>query len=213
MRGLFFKVFIIFWIAQSLIFVISTGLIVRRHFDGPEAQFDMLDSILRNDATGAAAAWENGGCAAVQAYGVTIAQTITLADASGQALCRPAGMEGLDANQDMPIRISGSQVGLKYVWRVPVTSESGKRYVFLLSRPHVPRKQNLAQDLRFFAFPQLPVAIVVGGLTTFVLVLLVTRPVVRLRKAARELALGRLNARGCGQNRKRAFLPGTRLTR
>ena len=32
MRGLFFKVFIIFWIAQSLIFVISTALIVRRHF-------------------------------------------------------------------------------------------------------------------------------------------------------------------------------------
>ena len=50
MRGLFFKVFIIFWIAQSLIFVISTVLIVRRHFDGPEAQFDMLDSSLLNDA-------------------------------------------------------------------------------------------------------------------------------------------------------------------
>ena len=36
MRGLFFKVFIIFWIAQSMIFVISTALIVRHHFDRPD---------------------------------------------------------------------------------------------------------------------------------------------------------------------------------
>ncbi|WP_348270181.1 ATP-binding protein [Edaphobacter paludis] len=46
-----------------------------------------------------------------------------------------------------------------------------------------------------FAFPQLPVAIAVGGLTTFVLVLLFSRPLVRLRKAARELAGGNLSAR------------------
>ena len=30
MRSLFFKIFIIFWIAQSLIFVISTSLILNR---------------------------------------------------------------------------------------------------------------------------------------------------------------------------------------
>jgi len=46
-----------------------------------------------------------------------------------------------------------------------------------------------------FAFPQLPVAIAVGGLTTFILVLLFTRPLVRLRKAARSLANGNLAAR------------------
>jgi two-component system sensor histidine kinase CpxA len=53
----------------------------------------------------------------------------------------------------------------------------------------------LSQDLLHFSFPQLPVAIVVGGLTTFVLVLLFTRPVIRLRRAAGELAKGKLNAR------------------
>ena len=46
-----------------------------------------------------------------------------------------------------------------------------------------------------FAFPQLPVAIAVGGLTTFILVLLFTRPLVRMRKAARALASGDLGAR------------------
>ena len=46
MRGLFFKVFIIFWIAQSMIFVISTALIVRHHFDRPDVAFDALYNIL-----------------------------------------------------------------------------------------------------------------------------------------------------------------------
>ncbi len=50
MRGLFFKVFVVLWIAQSLIFVISTVLIVRHHFDSPAVFFDALNSSLRNEA-------------------------------------------------------------------------------------------------------------------------------------------------------------------
>src|ERR1035437_2636868 len=95
MRGLFFKVFIIFWIAQSLIFVISTALIVRRHFEGPDAQWDMLNNALGTDGKGAAAAWETGGCAALEAYGTSIEQMVSLADATGQVLCKPGGLEGL----------------------------------------------------------------------------------------------------------------------
>ncbi len=195
MRGLFFKIFIIFWIAQSLIFVISTALIVRHHFESPDVLFDALNSSLQNQAKAAAGAYEAGGCNALQAYGAGIEQTIALEDAAGQALCKPASMEGLDRSEAIPARITGSQVGRQYIWRVPIASASGKQYVFLLSRPHVPRNPSWSEDLLHFSFPQLPVAIVVGGLTTFVLVLLFTRPVVRLRKAARELAMGKLNAR------------------
>jgi two-component system sensor histidine kinase CpxA len=86
-------------------------------------------------------------------------------------------------------------VGQQYIWRIPVISVSGKQYVFLLSRPHAPRNRSWYHDFQHFSFPQLPVAIVVGGLTTFALVLMFTRPVARLRKAARELATGKLNAR------------------
>ncbi len=211
MRGLFFKVFIIFWIAQSLIFVISTALIVRRHFEGPEAQFDTLDSSLQNDGNAAVAAWERGGCNALEAYGASIDQTVSLADAKGQPLCKPEGMEGLDENVAIPNRITGGQAGQQYLWRVPVLSASGKQYVFLLSRKHVPRRQNLSQDLLRFAFPQLPVAIVVGGLTTFVLVLLFTRPVIRLRRAAGELAKGKLNARVAWPKSQAAIFAGDEI--
>ena len=104
-------------------------------------------------------------------------------------------MAGLDSDVVVPDRILGGQVDQQFLWRVPVLSASGKHYVFLLSRLHVPRRPRLSQDLLRFSFPQLPVAIVVGGLTTFLIVLLFTRPVIRLRRAARELAMGKLNAR------------------
>jgi two-component system sensor histidine kinase CpxA len=195
MRSLFFKIFIIFWIAQSLIFVISTALIVRRHFESPDVLFDGLYSSLQNDARQAAAAYQSGGCGALHAYGVSLAQTIALDDAAGQPLCAAAGMALPSAGTGFPARTTGSQAGQQYIWRVPVVSADGKRYVFLLSRPHVPRNNSWHQDLLHFSFPQLPVAIVIGGFTTFVLVLLFTRPVARLRKAARELATGKLNAR------------------
>ncbi len=195
MRSLFFKIFVIFWIAQSLIFFISTVLIVRHHFDGPDVLFDALDSSLQVDAKQAAADYERSGCDALQAYGASLSQNIALKDSTGRDLCKSAASQEPDKNFAMPTRIMGSQVGLQYIWQVPVTSASGRQYVFLLSRPHVPRNFSWYHDLLHFAFPQLPVAIVVGGLTTFVLVLLFTRPVVRLRKAARELAIGNLHAR------------------
>ncbi len=59
----------------------------------------------------------------------------------------------------------------------------------------MPEQHTWYHDLLHFAFPQLLVAIAVGGVTTYVLVLLFTRPLVRLRYAARELAQGNLKTR------------------
>ena len=196
MRGLFFKVFIIFWVAQSLIFVISTAVIVRRHFfENPEVVFDAFDSSLQSDANQAAQTYETGGCDAVRVFGVQFSQAIALEDAAGQLVCNPGSVQGFAKDVSVPERIIGSQVGQQYIWKVPALSATGKRYVFLLSRAHVPRDHTWQQDLLHFSFPQVPVAIVIGGLTTFALVLLFTGPVIRLRKAARELATGKLNAR------------------
>jgi two-component system sensor histidine kinase CpxA len=195
MRGLFFKIFIIFWIAQSLIFMISTALIVRHHFESPDVLFDGLHSSLENDAQRAAAAYETGGCAAVSHLGAEIEQQIALKDAAGADLCNPHGLAMPAAATEFPTRIVSTQLGAQFIWRVPAASAGGKHYVFLLARPHVVREHSLWDDLVHFASPTLPVAIVVGGLTTFVLVLLFTQPIARLRQAARELASGKLDAR------------------
>jgi two-component system sensor histidine kinase CpxA len=85
-------------------------------------------------------------------------------------------------------------VGETNVWSTTIQSATGHRYVFLLSRPRIGNDHWL-QDLLHFAFPQLWVAIVVCGAVTFILVLLLTRPIGRLRVAARKLANGELATR------------------
>lgn len=210
MRGLFFKVFIILWIAQSLIFVISTALIVSHHFDSPAVIFDALFSSFRNQAKETTNAYEVGGCDAVRAYAAAHNVSIALADTSGAAVCAVPGAQA-SLPGPIPANITGRQMGQRYVWSVPVTSSAGKKYIFLLSRPHTPEKTNWAQDLLRFSFPQLPVAIVVGGIATFVLVLLVTRPVARLRKAAHELAQGNLNARVVGPGSQLRIFEGDEI--
>jgi len=207
MRSLFFKVFIIFWIAQSLIFVISTALIVRRHFEGPDVLYDAITSSLQANAGAAVRAYKAGGCPALHAYGASLGQAITLQDSGGTILCPAEGFARM-ASAAPPTRMIGVQVGMRYIWRLPITSASGAHYTFLLSRPHVPRTNTWYHDLLHFSFPQLPVAIVIGGFTTFALVLLFTRPVAQLRKAARELATGKLSARAVWSSSQARFFAG-----
>lgn len=195
MRGLFFKIFAIFWIAQSLIFVISTALILRHRRPSPQILFDTLSSSLGNEAKESAAAFETGGCSAFEAYAAAHGQTIALEDEGDRKLCGPAIRMTDRPDPEHADQIIGQQDGRQYIWRVPVTSSHGARYVFLLSRPYVPEQHTWYHDLWHFAFPQLLVAIGVGGVTTYALALLFTRPLVRLRYAARALAQGNLKTR------------------
>jgi hypothetical protein len=93
MRGLFLKIFVIFWIAQSMIFVISMALILRHHFERPDAMFDELNSRLQIDAAKVAGAFEAGGCDSVHAYGASISETLGLENGTAwsAAACAQAG--------------------------------------------------------------------------------------------------------------------------
>jgi len=230
MRGLFLKIFGILWLAQSLIFIISTTLIVRQRFPSPNLVSDALDNNLRNDAALALRAYEAQGCTG---FANNTARNepsgASLLDEHGRLVCATAGTPALPSLIDhlvgntgqndgtahalehpvdrlehmnhpvSPDRVDGRLVDGHYVWLVPTTAANGTRYeyVWFQPPPSSPQRQprHGVQQLLHFAFPQLPVAIAVGGLTTFVLVLLFSRPLVRLRKAARELAGGNLTAR------------------
>lgn len=196
MRGLFFKIFIIFWIAQSLIFVISTALIVRHRFQpSPDVLRSSLYGSLRAEATAASASFESGSCEALRASVSGPQDRIALEDNGGHTLCAADGIPPSTVALRAATGIDGIQIGSRYVWTVPVTSLTGKQYLFRFGIPHPPEEHSWYHDLLHFAFPQLLVAIAVGGATTFVLVLIFTRPVIRLRRAARELAQGNLGAR------------------
>lgn len=196
MRGLFLKIFAIFWLAQSLIFVISTTMIVRQRFPGPNTLADALDSSLQYDAQLGIRAFDAGGCAG-------FADNARRHEPSGAMLVQPSGQMVCSTSAALslpglvprfPNRVDGRQVDGRYVWLVPVTAHDGSRYEYVWFQPPAVRQERKPSLWRY-AFPQLPVAIAVGGLTTFVLVLLFSRPLVRLRKAARELAEGNLAAR------------------
>ena len=190
MRGLFTKIFLGFWIAQSLTFSISTMLILRHHFVRPDEVMEVLHATLPSVAKAAVNAYEDGGCPALLQFGGSLHQAIYLADSAGHFLCgRPASpeIEGALTAADSQHGGHPSLVGDLYLWSTPTQSAAGRRYTFLLSHPHIANTFGL-HDLLHFAYPQLPVGIVVFGATTFVLVLLMVRPIGRLRSAARKLA-------------------------
>jgi two-component system, OmpR family, sensor histidine kinase CpxA len=203
MRGLFAKIFLGFWIAQSLTFLISTVLILRRQFVRPNEIMGVLSTTLPSAATAAANAYEAGGCAGLQQFAASLRQTIYLADTPTHFLCEAntsSAAAGVLANVNREPGVHSSLVGEQNLWSTAIQSAGGRHYFFLLSRHHNASTYGL-RELLFFAFPQLPVAIVVFGITTFVLVLLLVRPIGRLRIAARALANGELATRVAGEER------------
>jgi two-component system sensor histidine kinase CpxA len=204
MRGLFFKIFILFWIAQSLIFVISTSLILARRVQHQDFGFDPTS--MANEASQALKIFESGGCAGFSSFAQDRRDEAGLLDANGAIVCGQPGFR-LPVGFAFMEGIRAQQVGNTSWWSSSALSSSGKKYFYVvpLTRRREPR--NWYDDLMRFASPQLPVAIAVGGFTTFVLVLIFTRPVVRLRDAANQLARGRLSTR-VKETRWGAFLEG-----
>src|ERR1700677_4734116 len=87
MRGLFTKIFLGFWIAQSLTFVISTMLILQHHFVRPSEMMEVLTSTLPSAGAAAVNAYETAGCSGLRQYRESIHQTIYLADRPNHSLC------------------------------------------------------------------------------------------------------------------------------
>ena len=194
MRSLFFKIFIIFWIAQSLIFVISTALIINRRIPRPVFLSPIFDD-LRTDSVNAVDVFESKGCSGLIDYARTRRYTIDLKDEGGRDLCATGSVPQVNLQPASADQLTGVEVGEYCLWSRGAISASGKKYIYLIALSRNHEHHTWYGDLLHFAFPQLPVAIAIGGLTTFVLVMVFTRPVVRLRKAARELAHGNLATR------------------
>jgi two-component system sensor histidine kinase CpxA len=207
MRGLFFKIFIIFWIAQSLIFVISTAFILAHRFPRPNFLLDPAFNNLNANAIEASNRFEAGGCAEFTIYAQQRNENLALADANGKILCgnNPPGITGAPG---FAASVQARQVGGVTVWSAPAVSASGKNYVFIAIVPIHQDQHTWYEDLLRFASPQLPVAIAIGGLTTFVLVLIFTRPVIRLREATRQLAQGNLSTRVSETRRRHRLFKG-----
>lgn len=214
MRGLFAKIFFFFWVAQSLTFIITTTLILQRRFTRPDQIFDALGITLKSEGLAAAQAYEHGGCDAFHEYATSLRQTVYLASPLDNFPCGVANAQEYDSalsKADKNPPVFSVLVGTQYLWATNVVAPSGKQYLFLLATPYRANKRHWGHDLWHFAFPQLPVAIVVFGLTTFILVLLLTRPIARLRAAARDLARGQLDTRIPNEHSKARIFGGDEI--
>jgi two-component system sensor histidine kinase CpxA len=193
MRGLFFKVFLGFWIAQSLTFAITTFLIMQRHGVRPNETYEVLNASFPVIGKEAVKAYQSGGCAGLRQYADSLSQTLYLADTPTHYLCDtpPAEVNPADMQRPGVVSTFGGDYNL---WSTAISSGTAEPYIFVLSR-RADRNTHWVHALFFFAFPQLWVAIIVCGATTFVLVLLLIRPIGKLRVAARRLASGELATR------------------
>jgi len=163
----------------------------------PNETMEVLNATFPMVGAAAVKAYETAGCSGLQEYAASLRQTIYLADTPRHFLCEtpasPVDADALTAAGEHP-GVYAATAGENNQWSTTIRSAAGRRYFFLLTRPAVGNRHWL-NELIFFAFPQLPVAIVVCGGTTFALVLLLIRPIGRLRVAARKLANGELATR------------------
>src|SRR3954452_7704108 len=110
MRSLFFKIFIIFWIAQSLIFVISTALIINRRIPRPAFLSPIFED-LRSDSINAVSAFESNGCSAVAEYAHTRRYSIALKDETGRDLCVSGNVPPVNLRPASVDQLTGVEVG------------------------------------------------------------------------------------------------------
>ena len=96
MRGLFTKIFLGFWIAQSLTFAISTLLIMQHSFVRPNEIMDVLKTALPSEGAAVVNTYETAGCDGLREYAASRNLAIYLADAPGHLLCDPAGAPAAD---------------------------------------------------------------------------------------------------------------------
>ena len=109
MRSLFFKIFIIFWIAQSLIFVISTSLILSRRIPRPVFLSPIFED-LRSDSQNAVAAFESDGCAGLTEYARTRKYGMALKDESGHTFCSSGDVPAVDLQPSNASQLTGMDI-------------------------------------------------------------------------------------------------------
>ena len=146
MRGLFTKIFLGFWIAQSLTFAISTWLIMQRSFVRPNEIMDVLKTALPTEGAAVVNTYETAGCSGLREYAASRNLTIYLSDTPNHFLCEPAGApvaaDALIAAEKQPGVVS-TPAGDFYLWSTtdPFCYRPQLRFP---AQPAANRKQTLA---------------------------------------------------------------------
>jgi len=201
MRSTFTKIFLSFWLAQTLI-GLCTIFISMRQFEGVAIGYTSSFAMMQTIARESIRAYESGGCAALNKIPNTFFldkqgpsdQPAILFDPSDQPLCQQIDKAGF-ATVLKKIRkegfLPGERRGPAYLVGIQVNDALSRKYVYV-ERGTFPTQISIPfRDI----VPRILIGLLVSIVVTFGIALLITRPIGTLRAAARQLAAGNLKAR------------------
>jgi len=191
MHSIGFKVFLSYWVAVMFVIIAANAMgpdSLRR----PELIKDAVVSSMRIGGQAAIAAYERGGCTEITHVFPNSDRDFTLATAEGQVLC---GAQWTHASSELAQNVasSGKLLSRRHqkhqLVALPLNSlTSNKLYVFASRAPYSSR-------LQLFGWFPGPTIWLTSLLSSIVLTIILTRPLRKLRKAARALASGDMTAR------------------
>jgi two-component system sensor histidine kinase CpxA len=194
MKSLFVRIFMSFWMAQALFFVLA--ILVTLAFRPRSSTWEALRTTVLNDAVNA---YEEGGEQKVRDY-------LESVEHSQHVRAYLFDENGIEVSHrgapDWAMRVAaggprGPHDGFLFpapqVLRDSRASSDGKhRYTVVLGLPPGPR---VFIGPRGVPFTGLLIGVVSSGIICYLLAWYLTKPIVRLRTAARQLAAGDLTAR------------------
>jgi two-component system sensor histidine kinase CpxA len=194
MKSLFVRIFLSFWMAQALFFVLA--ILVTLAFRPRSSTWEALRTTVLNDAV---SSYEDGGDQAVRDY-------LESLEHSQHVRAYLFDEHGIEVSHrgapDWAMRVAaggprGPHDG--FLFPAPQTlrdsraSSDGKhRYTIVLGLPPGPR---VFIGPRGLPFTGLIIGLLSSGLVCYLLSWYLTKPIVRLRTAARQIAAGDLTAR------------------
>jgi two-component system, OmpR family, sensor histidine kinase CpxA len=189
MRSLTLKIFISYWIAAAL--VIITFNVVGSPLHNPEFS-RALNTLLRTSAVASIASYESTGCPSRAPVLDQVNTSFILATGSGSLLCgdtHDADVRDFIIDAALSTKTSRIRYVDHELFAVSVLDQAGHPYVFLMEEPYAQRGEI------FGVLTPSYTTIGISGVCTFFLAFLLTRPIRRLRWAAREIAAGKLETR------------------
>lgn len=194
MKSLFLRIFLSFWIAQALFFMLA--ILVTLAFRPRSSTWEALRTAVLNDAV---AAYEQGGQQQLRQYLDNLDATQHV-----RAYLFDEHMEDVAHRgaPDWAVRIAAGGPRSPhdgFLFPAPPTQRDSKassdgmhRYTIVMGVPPGPR---VFIGPRGVPFTGLIIGVITSGLVCYLLSWYLTKPIVRLRTAARQLASGDLTAR------------------
>jgi two-component system sensor histidine kinase CpxA len=191
MKSTILKIFIAYWFVVVGVNIVS-DLIAPEQMHRPPVVRDALRSAMELYGQQQVDSYELHGCGGETNSSLPSGDVLYLADANGQSLCTGTGLSGLDSLATM-VRGSKKMLARRFntfqVVGMSMKSRSGREYILFLKSHYVTQTSFLSWILPG------PTSIVSSCVITLVFAVLLTLPLRRLRKATREMAMGKLDVR------------------